>query len=419
MISQEWLSIAQSFQPLIAGVVIGLSLFFGFSLLSKRLNALVANQLRAPVYQQDYPQAQQAGPKSDAHAQGAEFEKHVVLVSQISGMARENAAHVAAVLKSWLHDEHRLRLAGLCIKALGIETAKLVAAQLHSKDMAKLGVIMSDRGITHASESEMREALDELHAALIAYEFMQGNGDWGFLGRLSDEGLTTVIRSEDLSGMALILFHLPASRAARIYGMLDEKTKYNVVESLFKLEKQDAATTQAIAARVKIKAEQILSVPQGAVSGTVSWIAIVGAQLPEKDRRILMNGAHAAADAATVGELKAKLFSFTDIVYLPSETLSGILHAFKPVELAMLAASAPDGSAIVKAIYQALPNQIREVVAEEAPLQRQLLTRPHTRQKGIHDMRLLRTRFEEIVKEMHARGELSLADIISDSVRAA
>lgn len=411
------LNVIQSLQLLLAGFFVGGCVLYAARVFARRSQ----EQPRETSYHQTYPQPGDEFALSPAPGADSEsgFERHIVLVSQIADMARSAPTHVAAVLKSWLHDEQRLRFAGLCVKALGIESAKLVAKQLHSKDMAKLGVIMSDRAVVHASPADTLEALDELHAALISYEFMQGTSDWGFLGRLSDEGLTALLRSEDLQGIALILFHLPTSRAARIYGLLDERTKHHVIEALFRLEQQEASLTAAMAERVKAKSEQVLSAPQGAVSGTASWLAIVGAQLTEKDRRVLLGGAQVAADVATIGDLRAKLFSFTDAAVLPAETLKEILGAFKPAEVAILVGSLQDGSPALAAVLNALSKQLREIVLEEAPLRRQALTRPQTRQRAIHDMRVLRTRFEEIVKGMHARGELSLSQLLGSEFKIA
>jgi flagellar motor switch protein FliG len=296
------------------------------------------------------------------------------------------------------------------LQELPLDAAKAVVSHMSPREAALLVNGIGDRDGA-APAADVAEAMSRMQAALLAQELSPASAQWDFLGMLTEEDLKELVQEEDTEGKALVLFHLPASRASQVYGILSEEEKGSVIASLFDLESRNAEETEPARDRIKTRAAQLIQKPVTAVADAVGWITNVGPRLNESDRGAMIAG----TDPARRAQVRASLFCFGDAGVLPNEILLMVLQGFRPAELAQLCASLEDGSPLLKRILETLPKQVQEIVVDEAAAQKQAAARPGAGRRFQVEITRLKTRFEQAVKALDAAGDISLEQLFMET----
>lgn len=332
------------------------------------------------------------------------------LHSRIAKVARERPDHLASAFRSFMGDARQREAVVLCLQNLPLETARAVVACLSPREAAQLMNRMGEPGMD-ATSDEAVAMLKNLHDSVLAQELSPDSVDWDFLGLLTDEEISQLIESQDTDGKALVIFHLPSVRAAGFYGKLGAGDQAEVISAMFALEERAAGDMKPALERLREQAKQMAKRAPSAISDATGWVTSVGPRLSADHRGALVAG----TDSVRRPLVQAKLFSFNDASVLPDGILGPILQAFNPAELATLIASIDAGSELARRCMGSLPAQVREIVEDESAAKRQAASAPLNARRLKSEAGRLRIRFEQIVKTMDAKDEISLVQLFSDA----
>jgi flagellar motor switch protein FliG len=356
----------------------------------------------APASAASAAQAPAAAVANTAATKGAQ--------EQIRKVAQERPHHAASVVRGFLTTSASRQAIVQFLQELPLDAAKAVVSHMSPREAALLVNGIGDRD-GGAPASDIADAMSRMQAALLAQELSPAGAQWDFLGMLTEEDLKELVQEEDTEGKALVLFHLPASRASQVYGVLAEEEKGAIIASLFDLESRNAEETEPARDRMKTRAAQLIQKPVTAIADAAGWITNIGPRLSEGDRGTMIAG----TDPARRAQVQASLFCFGDAGVLPNEILLMVLQGFRPAELAQLCAGLDDGAPLLTRILETLPKQVQEIVVDEAAAQKQAATRPGAGRRFRLEVTRLKTRFEQAVKALDAAGDISLVQLFMEA----
>ena len=142
--------------------------------------------------------------------------------AQIHKVAQEQPQHAASVVRGFLTSPAARQAVVQFLQELPLDAAKAVASHMSPREATQLVNGIGDREGS-ASAADVADALARMQAAVLAQELSPSAERWDFLGTLAEEDIKELVQEEDVEGKALVLFHLPATRASQVYGILGEE----------------------------------------------------------------------------------------------------------------------------------------------------------------------------------------------------
>ena len=161
--------------------------------------------------------------------------------------------------------------------------------------------------------------------AAEVYDQLGGRERFGFLATFDIPTLVTMLSDEHPQTIAVVLAHLAPDRAARILGGFEEPVQCEIGIRVATMERTNAAAVDAIEEALRERADGLLAQQtEGGVGGVDSLIAMLTRWDKATERAVLAELEQ--IDPEMAEEVRAKLFTFEDIVSLDDRAVQQILR---------------------------------------------------------------------------------------------
>jgi flagellar motor switch protein FliG len=241
------------------------------------------------------------------------------------------AEHAAEVLKHMPEAQAEQLSAEMAM--LGSVDEGLVDAICHDLVEATDSGANSSGGITYTRDVLERVVGSERAEALIK-RFLSGEvGPFEFMRTMAPEEIATLLEGESEQSIALVIGRLSPSIAGRVLDQLDEALQADVAYRVARLSVIDAGLLKAIDAGLR---EKVLRGPQGGseteqASGIEILASILQGSGRATERQVL--GGLEDVDAELAAEVRARLFTFDDIIKLSDKDLQMVLREVEAPDL--------------------------------------------------------------------------------------
>ena len=184
------------------------------------------------------------------------------------------------------------------------------------------------RGDVQGGSSYVRRLLEfslGADGAAEVYEHLNGKERFGFLQSFDIPTLVTMLADEHPQTIAVVLAHLAPDRAARILGGFEEAVQCEIGIRIATMERTNAEAVDAIETALRERADELLAQQsEGGVGGVDSLIAMLTRSDKATERAVLAELEQ--IDPEMAEEVRAKLFTFEDIVTLDDRAVQQILR---------------------------------------------------------------------------------------------
>lgn len=161
--------------------------------------------------------------------------------------------------------------------------------------------------------------------AAEVWEHVGGKERFGFLQNFDIPTLVAMLADEHPQTISVVLAHLAPDRAARILGGFEEPMQCEIGIRIATMERTNGDAIDAIEAALKARADELLTQQtEGGVGGVDSLIAMLTRSDKATERAVLAE--LELIDPEMAEEVRAKLFTFEDIVSLDDRAVQQILR---------------------------------------------------------------------------------------------
>lgn len=161
--------------------------------------------------------------------------------------------------------------------------------------------------------------------AAEVFDQLGGNERFAFLTSFDIPTLVAMLTDEHPQTIAVVLAHLAPDRAARILGGFEEALQCEVGIRIATMERTSAPAVDAIETALRLRTEDLLAEQGvGGVGGVESLIAMLTRSDKATERAVLAE--LELIDPEMAEEVRAKLFTFEDIVSLDDRAVQQILR---------------------------------------------------------------------------------------------
>lgn len=193
------------------------------------------------------------------------------------------------------------------------------------EDFARSAI--AQRGDVRVTQADVRELL-ELSLGEQGAAAVIGQSDarrFRFLDAFDVPTLLEILVDEHPQTIAVVLAHLSPDRAARVLAGFDEERQRDLGIRVATMERTNPAALDAIETALEVRAEALLAERgENRVGGTESLIAMLSRSDKNTERAVLAELEQ--IDPAMAEEIRAKLFTFEDIVTLDDRAVQQILR---------------------------------------------------------------------------------------------
>jgi len=243
-----------------------------------------------------------------------------------------------------------VRKAAVLLMSLDTDRAAKVLRELDPRDVHALAVeleqmkqlptptiddVIEDFARTAAERREARGGVEYVRRLLELslgsdgaagiIEQLDGNERFGFLQEFDIATLVTMLADEHPQTIAVVLAHLAPDRAARILGGFEEAVQCEIGIRVATMERTNSDAVDAIEAALRQRANDLKALQsEGSVGGVPSLIAMLTRSDKATERAVLAE--LELIDPEMAEEVRAKLFTFEDIVSLDDRAVQQILR---------------------------------------------------------------------------------------------
>lgn len=203
------------------------------------------------------------------------------------------------------------------------------------EDFARTAV--ERRGGAHHRNGYARQLVEMslgADAAAEVYDHLEPQERFGFLQPFDVPTLVTMLGDEHPQTIAVVLAHLAPDRAARVLGGFDEAVQCEIGIRIATMERAHAAAIDAIEDALRLRADELLArQSETSVGGVEGLIALLTRSEKATERAVLAELEQ--LDPEMAEEVRAKLFTFEDIVTLDDRAVQQILRQVDTRSLAV------------------------------------------------------------------------------------
>ena len=263
------------------------------------------------------------------------------------------------------------------------------------------------RGDVRGSSGYVRRLLElslGADGAAEVYDQLGGNQRFGFLDSFDVPTLVTMLGEEHPQTIAVVLAHLAPDRAARILGGFEEAVQCEIGIRVATMERTNATAVDAIEAALQLRADELLAAREAGGVGVVeSLIAMLTRSDKATERAVLAELEQ--IDPEMAEEVRAKLFTFEDIVSLDDRAVQQIL---RQVDTRGLAVALKGVDEIVRnKVLSNMSSRASENLLEEIDML-----------KGIRaaDVKEARTEIVKVIRTLEDSGDIVINRGIDDLI---
>ena len=262
------------------------------------------------------------------------------------------------------------------------------------------------RGDVRVTHQDVRELI-ELSLGPIAAAELFGrveHGRFGFLAPFEIETLVSMLADEHPQTVAVVLAHLRPERAARVLAGFDEEAQRDLGIRVATMERTNPAAIDAIEHRLHDRAQTLLAeLAEERVGGAEGLIALLTRSDKATERVVLAELEQ--IDPELADEVRAKLFTFEDIVTLDDRAVQQILRQVDTRGLAV-ALKGADETTKTK-VLKNMSSRAAENLMEEIDLLR-----------GVRaaEVALARTEVVKVIRTLEDSGDIVIDRGLDDVV---
>ena len=208
----------------------------------------------------------------------------------------------------------------------------------------------------------------------------------------------SLVKGEQPQTVAFLLSQLDVAKAGEILRMLDAEQRAEIVERLGEMDSISSEVVQRLANQLSRRGEtaKTTAAPTQRPGGAPFVASLLKSMDKETSRSLL--AALQDRNAALSDTIRKKLFSFDDLIGLPTPDLQRLLREVEPADLAG-ALKGPKGEALLKKFTSVMSKRAAESMVEEIAML------PPVRPK---DQEAAQDRVMAIVRRLEEQGEITL-----------
>jgi len=214
--------------------------------------------------------------------------------------------------------------------------------------------------------------------------------------KVKPESLAAVLKGERPEAVAIALSQLPSKYSADVLASLPDDLKAQSIDYLARSEAFPGTALDAILRAIEESFNGKVGLDQGAQNAGARRAAAMLNQIDSESAAAIVNHIR-AGDEARASAIEQEMFHFDDFLKLENRALQRVLGEVKPEKLAL--ALKGTGDAERKVIFEALPDQIQQIITQEME---------DSGRVPLRDVRAARREITDIALQMDREGTIRL-----------
>ncbi len=272
-------------------------------------------------------------------------------VEKNAANAQEAAEEEAVVEEKEKEKVPTLRKVAAFIVAVGQETASEIYKHLSDEEVEKISIEISR--IESLSQDSIKEIMDEFYELFIAQKVVAEGGQeysmsvlmnafgkekakmlmeriqsanraFEFLRDVDYKSILTTLQNELPQTIALVLSHINSKKSAQIIAELPEDVQIEVFKRIADLDSTSPQIIRGVEEMIHEKLSSVSSVGEVEFGG-VNYLADVMNNLDTRTEKSIMEELD-VSDPELVEEIRKKMFTFDDIVFLDNREIQTFLR---------------------------------------------------------------------------------------------
>ena len=213
-------------------------------------------------------------------------------------------------------------------------------------------------GGTEYSMSVLMNAFGKEKAKMLMDRIQSANRAFDFLRDVDYKSILTTLQNEMPQTIALVLAHINSKQSAQIIAELPEETQIEVFKRIADLEGTSQQVIRGVEEMIHEKISTVSSVDQGELGG-INYLADVMNNLDTRTEKSIMEELD-MSDPELVDEIRKKMFTFDDIVFLDNREIQTFLRDCDQKDLTVALKGA--GAEVKKVIMANMSQRQQETI---------------------------------------------------------
>lgn len=267
----------------------------------------------------------------------------------------------AEVLKHFDEEEiARLMLAVARTGKMGPEVKTQIITDAYHLSQAHNAILIG--GLDYARKVLARTLGEAQSEELIERISSQKNSSFEFLRKADPQQVATFLRDEHPQTIAVVLSNLDSKQAAQILATLDPGLRAEVAARIASMERISPQVIAQLEYGLERKLAGILDQEDLAASGGINALVRMLNQVDRGTEKSILDHL-SEADPQLAEELRARLFTFDDIIKLDDRSLQRVLRDVNKQDLALALKGTTDE--VRNAIFRNMSTRAAEMIKEE------------------------------------------------------
>ena len=304
--------------------------------------------------------------------------------------------------------------AGTVLKHLTAEEAQMLGARIARQKTvdASVGAAIADEFVkSHRSGSAtagidfarevLQQALGPAKAEEVLSELSTDSRPkpFGWLRQVASSSLAGSLRNERPQVIALVLSHLPPSKAAEVVSQLPEEARGDVAHRLTRVQEVSPEVTQTLESALRNALQGGGGARRDKAEGLRTLVEILNNSDRATESKILEHLER--TEPAVAESVRSMLFAFEDVVRLDDRTLQIVIQALEQEDLRLAIKGSSDE--IKEALLRNMSQRAADAMREDLEVMGRVKVR---------DIEAAQRRIVSVIRQLDERGEIAIhADV--------
>lgn len=267
----------------------------------------------------------------------------------------------AQVLKHFDEDEiAHLMLAVSRAGTYSSEVKHQIMTDAYDLSLAHSALLVG--GLDYARQVLSRSLGQEQAAAILERISTQKVSSFEFLRKADPQQVAIFLRDEHPQTIAVVLSHLDTKQAANILAALEPELRAEVAQRIATMDRISPQVLTQLERGLERKLAGILSQDELAASGGINALVRMLNQVDRGTEKSIIDNLN-EANPELAEELRAKLFTFDDIIKLDDRSLQRVLRDVNKQDLALALKGATDQ--VRNTVFRNMSGRAAEMLREE------------------------------------------------------
>lgn len=309
----------------------------------------------------------------------------------IVALGEETAAEIYKHLSDTEVEKISIEIAR--IDSLGHETIKEIMNEFYELFIAQK--IVAEGG-TEYSMSVLMSAFGKDKAKILMDRIRSADRAFEFLRDVDYKSILTTLQNEMPQTIALVLSHINSKKSAQIIAELPEKTQIEVFKRIADLEGISPQVIRGVEEMIHDKISSVSSVDEAELGG-INYLADVMNNLDTRTEKSIMEELD-VSDPELVDEIRKKMFTFDDIVFLDNREIQTFLRECDQKDLTVALKGA--GAEVQKVIMSNMSQRQQESIKTDLQ---------YLHNVRVRDIEDAQRRIIETIRRLEEAGEIIMS----------